>query len=209
MPPRMHPICLCFALVVALGACDSKSDPVAAAPTATKYAPALVAEFVPPALRGVVVGQSTDVDVIKAFGEGTVLTDASLGGKGKVSYSDVAGVRLTMTAKDDVQRGEAWFVPDASKTLRLQHIELVTTNADTCKWIETNVGAKEGSTKRPGSNRKFGARGDGVSYTAGTPDGATAVGIECKPSDKDGVAVRTVAYSVDSAKGRSMTAQQG
>lgn len=77
------------------------------------------------------------------------------------------------------------------------------------QWIETNVGAKEGSTRRPGANRKFGARGDGVSYTAGTPDGAAAVGIECNPSDKDGVAVRTVAYSVESAKGRSMTAQQG
>jgi len=36
MPPRTHPIGLSFALVVALGACDSKSDAAAAAPTATK-----------------------------------------------------------------------------------------------------------------------------------------------------------------------------
>lgn len=209
MPRRTLPICTWLALAFALGACDSKSDAAPAASTATKFEPALSAELVPPALRGVVAGQSTDVEVIKAFGEGTVLADTSLGGKGKVSYSDVAGVRLTLTAKDDVQRGEAWFVPDASKVLRLQHIELVTTTADTCKWIATNVGAREGATKRPGSNRSFGARGEGVSYTAGTPDGSVAVGIECNPSERDGVAIRTVTYSVESANGRTMMAQEG
>jgi len=121
----------------------------------------LVAELVPPALRGVVVGQSTDVEVIKTFGEGTVLTDASLGGKGEVSYSDVAGVRMTMTAKHDAQSSEAWFVQDASKTLRLQHIELVTTNADTY------------SGSRPTSARRRARRG-GPERIASSARAATA-----------------------------------
>jgi hypothetical protein len=209
MPQHALRLRTTLALAIALVACDDKSDASAGSPAATKYAPALSAELVPAALRGAVVGQSTDAEVTKAFGAGTMLTDKSLGGTGKVSYTDAPAMRLTIAPSDDIVRGEAWFVPDANKTPRLQHIEVVTRTADTCKWIETNVGAKEGSTKRPGSNRSFGARGEGNAYTAGTPDGSVAVGIECNPSQKDGVAVQTVVYSIESGSGRSMMAQEG
>lgn len=209
MPLPTHCLRTSLALALTLVACDDESDASTAASAATKYAPALSAELVPPALRGVVVGQSTDADVMKAFGEGTMLTDKSLGGTGKVSYTDAPAMRLTLKPSGDIDRGEAWFVPDANKTPRLQHIEIVAKTADACKWIETNVGAKEGSTKRPGSNRSFGARGEGNSYTAGTPDGGAAVGIECNPSQRDGVAFQTVTYSIEAGGGRSMMAQEG
>lgn len=194
--------------LLVLAACDEAgSAATPTTPSGPKYTPVMTAELVPPALKKLVLGVATDTELVAAFGPGEVVKDKSLGGTAKVQYADKPALRITLPARDDVLEGEAWFVPDADGKHRLQRLWIVLKTTDTCAWIESHVGSLPGSTKRPGSNRKFGGTKGGLSYTAGSTDGSQAVGIECNASERDGVARESLTYALESESGSSMMVQ--
>lgn len=67
----------------------------------------------------------------------------------------------------------------------------------------------KGTSKRPGSNRKYGGEKGGATYTAGSIDGSIAVGIECHPSVIDGAPVETLVYALEGKDGTSLSVQPG
>jgi len=196
-------------LVLALlaSACSEESAAAPAPAPGPEYAPRLTKELVAPAAKGLVLGVATEKDVTAAFGAGEIVKDKSLGGTAKVLYNEAAAVRITLPAKDDVVKGEAWFAADGGGEPKLQRLELVMKKNDSCKWIETNVGSVDGTTRRPGSNRSYGPGKGGGSYTAGTPDGAKAVGIDCHPSIRDQTAIETLSYAIEGKNGTSSSVQ--
>jgi hypothetical protein len=74
---------------------------------------------------------------------------------------------------------------------------------DTCKWVEDNVGKHEASKNRPGGGlvrRKYGPG----EYTAGNADGTIPVGLECRASKREDVAVEVLEYHLEPGGGVSM-----
>jgi hypothetical protein len=187
-------------LLLVASACSQKGGDSGTA----QYEPKLTAELLPPAAKGLVLGSATDADVAAAFGAGETKKDKTIGGKIVVQYNDKPAMHLDLAVKDDVVYGEAWFVPDDAGKLRLHRLELQLKTTSTCAWLKTNVGKIEATKRRPGSNRKYGADGRGLEYTAGSPDGTQPVSIECHPTTRDGVEVEVLDYSLETSKGRSM-----
>lgn len=198
---------LVLALLAPACSDESAATPAPAADSGPAYAPKLTQELVAPAAKGLVLGVATEKDVTAAFGAGEIVKDKSLGGTAKVLYNEAAAVRITLPAKDDVVQGVAWLAAEGAGEPKLQRLELVMKKNDSCKWIETNVGSVDGTTRRPGSNRKFGPGKGGGSYTAGTPDGTKAVGIDCHPSIRDETAIETLSYAIEGKNGTSSSVQ--
>jgi hypothetical protein len=199
----MSRLCFALTLLVALS-CSKEPEPSASTPAATVYEPKMTEELVPPAAKGLVLGKASDADVITAFGAGETLKDKSIGGTINVQYNEKPAMHIDLPAKDDVLGGEAWLVPDDGGTPRLSRLEVRVKTPGTCAWVETNVGKFDATKRRPGSNRKFGKDGRGLEYTAGSPDGTQAVGLECHPSTQDGASFESLAYSLETPNGCSM-----
>lgn len=196
---------LFLAALVLFVACKSDAPASSAStPAPTVYEPKLAAELVPPAAKGLVLGVASDEDVVKAFGAGETKKDKSIGGAIVVQYNDKPAMHIDLPAKDEVLEGEAWLVPDGDGKPRLQLLALTLKAGETCKWIETNVAKDEATKRRPGSNRVYGKDGNGFELTAGTSDGSAPVGISCHGSNRDGVAIESIEYSIESERGRSM-----
>ena len=201
--PRAQ-LVLAFALLVPACSDPPASSSTQSAPAGPKYEPMVSKELVPPVLKGLVVGTASDADLSVAFGQGKLAKDKSFGGASKVEYSDAPAVRVTLPAKDDVVDGQAWLVPDTAGKLVLQRIEITTKTSGTCAWVESHIAGLPGAKNRPLSNRVYGKEGRGWALTAGTPDGSQAVGIDCGPGTRDGVAVETVSYTIEPGGGVSM-----
>jgi hypothetical protein len=172
------------------------------------HAPALTKELMPQAAAGLVPGLATEADVSAAFGIAETLRDESLGGDADVDYGDKPAIRMTLEPRAPLVGGEAWLVPDADGTPRLQRIVLtLAAEAGACKWIEENVGKHPDASRSAGSNRKYGPQKGGVVYSGGSPDGKRPADIECLPSERDGVALESVTYGIVPAGEHSMRAR--
>jgi hypothetical protein len=188
-----------LALVLGLAACDSKSDAssAAATPAGPKYAPLLTKELVAPIAKGLVVGESTREQLATAFTLGETTIDKRLGGAAKVEHNGEPAIHVVIEAADPILGGTAWLTRTKDGDEQLQRLVLQTTSTDTCAWMLDNIGKVDGTSKRAGSNRKFGKEGEGVSYSAGTADGSKPVGIQCYPIKRDDKPMQEITYGVD------------
>ncbi|MBX7080039.1 MAG: hypothetical protein K1X88_12665 [Nannocystaceae bacterium] len=197
-----------LAIALVLVACDEKKDTkteaAPAAASATVYEPALTKELVPAIAKGLVLGSATRKELEAALPVAEAVIDKRLGGNAKVEYNDAPAIQLSLAKSDAIARGTAWLVRDAGGEDRLARLELVTTQLGVCDWVRDHIGKLDGATKRPGSNRKFGAEGKLLSYTGGTADRSQPVGIECGPLQVDGVAAESLVLGIDSTSSTSM-----
>lgn len=205
MPILHRPL---LALVLLVPACDDKKDDAAPAPAPAagpKYQPMITKELVPPAAKGLVLGIATEKDVTAAFAAAEVVKDQALGGAAKVEYSGKPAVMIELAPKDELVQGNAWLSGEGEP--KLARLELVLKTTDTCTWVEDNVGKLEGAKDRPGGGlvrRKYGSG----EYTAGNADGTIPVGIECRASKREDVAVEVLEYRLEPDGGVSMMANR-
>jgi hypothetical protein len=199
-------------LLLTIVACDDKK-PAEATPTPTPapgrtFEPMLTEDMVAPAAKRLVLGVATVAEVAAAFGVGEIAKDKSLGGTARVEFNDKPAVRMKLPAKDGLVEGEAWFQPIANGQLRMTRLALLAKASGNCEWIGKIVASLPNTTRRPGSNRVFGKEGNGYGLTAGTTDGTAPIGIECHPSERDGVAVESLSYTIEDSGGVSMMVQE-
>lgn len=138
-----------------------------------KELPAFKPELMPPSSSPLVLGSSTEADVMAKVGslpkDGLqVSKDKSLGGDQMVAFNDHPSIFIKHP-----DFGEAWLW-DIGGTPKLGKLDLV--KAEGCAWVLEHIAKLEGSRNCPG-NRKTGGNADG-GYWCASLDGHT-VHIEC------------------------------
>jgi hypothetical protein len=146
-------------LLLALAGCEK----------APKFTPAMM----PPAASPLVLGTSTEADVlakVASLPKDTleVSKDKSLGGDKMVAFNDHPSIYIKHP-----DFGEAWLW-DIGGTPKLGKLTLV--KSEGCPWLLEHIANLDGSRKCPG-NRKTGGNADGGNWCASL-DGHT-VHLEC------------------------------
>ncbi len=131
--------------------------------------PRLAMDDLPAELHGLMVGVSTEQDVVAAWPDAVVKRDQTLGGDTRVAVNDVPAIKITV---DD--RVRAWLVP-VGGVARVASLR-VPVEAD-C----TTVLAAFGGRTTPGSCTPSNRRPSPGEHQvcSATPDGATRITITC------------------------------
>jgi hypothetical protein len=135
-------------------------------------APRLTPALMPPAAAGLVLGKSTEAEVLAKLPGAKVKKDKSLGGtEGVVQFNDHPIERITT----DAIGATLWA--DAAGTLRLQR--LTAFGPGHCAWLKQTIGAVPGAETCRGTNRRAGDHGHEMFYCLATEDGAQRVWVDC------------------------------
>ena len=147
------------ALAVLAAGCKSSSRP--------KFTP----ELMPPSAKPLVLGTSTETDVLAKAPGAEVHKDKSLGGDQIVEFNQHKGVYI----EGGGLGGSAYLWPGNDGTPRLG---MLTVKApEGCGWIKEHIAKLDGARNCP-NNRKTGESGNEMYYCLDAPDGRV-VHVEC------------------------------
>jgi hypothetical protein len=142
----------CAVVVVGLAACS-------------KDRPKLTQERMPPTLRSIILGKTTEAEILATYPSATV-TDMVFN-DAKSHEIKVESPHLTFITKPPTKDGIVY--------------RLYLEEANVCDWVKTQIHPLEGSTNCPG-NRKTGMNSSESYHCMDLPDGTLAT-VECRPRE--------------------------
>jgi len=212
-------VMVCFREFIATGLCALTFASCASGPQPAgqggAFAPPVSAEFTPPQLKGLVVGQSTDGDVLKLFPAAVRRAGTYNSSAAEVLVFDESRPGMDVNkplGSPLVQRREFWVLPEADGLKRLvgfQVTNLHPTDRELCGWVEERF-AGNPEALQCGPRRKQGkfASGKNYEYCIGTPDRSRGILVHCNVSSRGVNVYETLSYfTLDEGLGYSAVHQ--
>jgi hypothetical protein len=142
--------------------------------------PKLTPALMPPSASPLVLGASTEADLIAKLGpakpatpegrEREISRDKQFGGEGQVQFNEHASIRI-----NEPGVGEFYLWADGGRTPVLGRFDIKAPEG--CAWLKDNVAKLDGARSCPG-NRKTGVTGDN-GYVCMQLDDGRVVHAEC------------------------------
>ena len=133
--------------------------------------PKFTPELMPPSAKPLVLGTSTETDVLAKAPGAEVHKDKSLGGDQIVEFNDHKAVYI----EGGGLGGSAYLWPGKDGTPRLGMLTMKAPEG--CSWIKEHIAKLDGARNCP-NNRKTGESGNEMYYCLDAPDGRV-VHVEC------------------------------
>lgn len=172
------PLCCFFIPLTLLIACK---DERSAEKTEPEYKPHISAELVHPLFKGIVVGVSTKADLVKTFPDVRE-------GEGKYNDKPMTWYKVKLSASPNYDVNQPLPEPSIREITFCVVDELVVGaqltvvrhgEPEICPWVEQTIGAVKEATQCAGTNASFGKGKYGPEYCIGSPDGKSAILVEC------------------------------